>query len=327
MKEIKVDKNVLLEMYETMVRIRKFEDRVYYLFLEGSMPGTIHLYIGQEAVAAGACANLTREDVITSTHRPHGHAIAKGVSIRSLMAELFAKQTGCCKGKGGSMHVGDISVGAIPAIAIVAGGIPVATGCALAFKMKKKKQVAVSFFGDGASNEGVFHEAVNMGAIWNLPVIYVCENNLYGASTHVSKVMKISNIAERAAAYGIPGEVVEGNDMQAVYQTVRKAVEQARSGEGPTLVECKTYRRAGHSRRDANAYRDKEEEKRWLARDPLVIAKNYLLKQKIWSEEEDKALSARIDAEIEDAVEYAKNSPLPKTEDMFKNVWVEESSI
>lgn len=223
------------------------------------------------------------------------------------------------------MHVGDISVGAIPAVAIVGGGIPLATGAALAFKMQKKKQVAVAFFGDGASNEGVFHEAINMGAIWNLPVVYVCENNLYGASTHVSKVMKISDVAERATAYCIPGEVVDGNDVKAVYRTVRKAVERARSGEGPTLIECKTYRRGGHSRRDANTYRDKEEEKVWLARDPLIIAKNYLVKHTILSEERDKELSTRIDTEIEEAVEHAKNSPDPKVEDILKDVWVELS--
>ena len=311
MKKTEISKDVLLSMYETMVRIRRFEERVYYLFLEGTMPGTIHLYTGQEAVAAGVCVNLTRDDVITSTHRPHGHSIAKGVPIKSLMAELFAKRTGCCKAKGGSMHIGDISVGAIPAIAIVGGGIPLATGCALAFKMQHKKSVAVSFFGEGASNEGVFHEAVNMAAIWNLPVVYVCENNLYAASTHVSKVMKIKNIAERAAAYGIAGEVADGNDFRDVCRATGKAIERARSGGGPSLIECKTYRRGGHSRRDANAYRDKKEEKEWMARDPVVLAKNCLLELKMWSEDEDRALSARIDAEKRQS-SMQKRAPSPR---------------
>ena len=215
--EMKIEKGKLIQMYTTMVRIRQFENRVYLLFLQGEMPGTIHLYQGEEAIAAGVCANLTKEDLITSTHRPHGHAIAKGVSFKSLMAELFAKKTGCCEAKGGSMHVGDIDVGMVPAIAIVGGGIPVATGLALACKMMHLKRVVVSFFGDGASNTGAFHEGINMGSIWNLPVVYVCENNLYGASTHVSKVMKIKDVAQRAISYGIPGKVVDGNDVFAVY--------------------------------------------------------------------------------------------------------------
>ena len=191
MKLNQIPEEKLLWMYTTMVKIRSFEDRIYLLFLEGEMPGTIHLYQGEEGVAAGICASLSRDDVITSTHRPHGHAIAKGVSLKSMMAELFAKKTGCCQAKGGSMHLGDMDVGMVPAIAVVGGGIPVATGMALASKMMSLDRVAVSFFGDGASNEGSFHEAINMGAIWDLPVVYVCENNLYGASTHVNKVMKI----------------------------------------------------------------------------------------------------------------------------------------
>ena len=251
---------MFIEMYRKMLEIRHFEDKIYYLFLQGVMPGTIHLYQGQEAVAVGVCSNLRKEDVITSTHRPHGHALAKGVSMKAMMAELFAKSTGCCKGKGGSMHMGDIEVGVIPAIAIVGGGIPVATGAALAFKMKKTDQVVACFFGDGASNEGAFHEAINMGAIWNLPIVYVCENNLYGASTHVSKVMKIGDIAERARAYGIPGKIADGNDVIEVYTTVREAIARARNGDGPTLIECKTYRRGGHSRSDGCHYRDKSEE-------------------------------------------------------------------
>lgn len=324
--KINIPPDKLIQIYTTMVRIRQFEDKVYLLFLEGEMPGTIHLYQGQEAVAAGVCANLKREDLITSTHRPHGHAIAKGVSLRSLMAELFAKKTGCCEAKGGSMHMGDMDVGMLPAIAIVAGGIPVATGLALASKMMSLNRVAVSFFGDGASNEGAFHEAVNMGAIWNLPVVYVCENNLYGASTHQNKVMKIKNVAERASSYGIPGKIADGNDMFSVYEAAKEAISRAREGKGPTLLECKTYRRGGHSRSDACKYRDKEEERVWLAKDPIPRARKKLIQMGVLTEEKDKAIEEKIKKEIEDAIEYARNSPSPKAEDTLKNVFAGSKS-
>lgn len=316
-----ISKEVKLEMYRKMVEIRSFEDRIYYLFLEGKMPGTIHLYQGQEAVAVGVCANLTREDYITSTHRPHGHAIAKGVSIKSLMAELFGKTTGCCKGKGGSMHVGDMAVGSLPAIAIVAGGIPIATGMAFAIKYQRKNNVVVCFFGDGATNEGAFHEAVNMGAIWNLPVIYVCENNFYGASTHVSKTMKIKHISERASSYGIPGETIDGNDVLEVYHATGKAVKRAREGKGPTLLECLTYRRGGHSRRDANLYRDKQEEKEWLSRDPIPIFKQRLIQKRILTEEKAKEIAEEIEKGLDKAIEYAKTSTDPKPEDTLEDVY------
>ena len=318
----KISPNKFIEMYTTMVRIRQFEDRVYLLFLEGEMPGTIHLYQGQEAVAAAVCANLRREDLITSTHRPHGHAIAKGVSLRSLMAELFAKKTGCCEAKGGSMHMGDMDVGMLPAIAIVGGGIPVATGLALASKMMHSGKVAVSFFGDGATSEGAFHEAVNMGAIWNLPVVYVCENNLYGASTHQSKVMKIKNVGERASSYGIPGKVVDGNDVFSVYEVAKEAISRARKGKGPTLLECKTYRRGGHSRSDACRYRGKEEEKVWLAKDPIPQARKKLVQLGVLTEKKAKEIEEKVKKEIKDAIEYARRSPSPEPEDTLVNVFV-----
>ena len=317
----KIPSNKLIQMYVTMVRIRQFEDRVYLLFLEGEMPGTIHLYQGQEAVAAGVCANLSKEDLITSTHRPHGHAIAKGVSLGSLMAELFAKKTGCCEAKGGSMHMGDMDVGMLPAIAIVGGGIPVATGLALASKMMSLNRVAISFFGDGASNEGAFHEAVNMGAIWNLPVVYVCENNLYAASTHQSKAMKIKNVAERASSYGIPGKVVDGNDIFSVYEAAKEAISRAREEKGPTLLECKTYRRGGHSRSDACKYRGKEEEKVWLKKDPIPQARKKLIQLGVLTEEKAKDIEEKVKKEIEDAIEYARNSPSPEPKDTLSNVF------
>lgn len=314
-------KEVLLSMYRKMVEIRKFEDTVYIMFLEGQLPGTVHLYQGQEAVAAGVCANLTDQDVVLSTHRADGHAIAKGVSMKSAMAELFGKTTGCCKGKGGAMHLGDMSKGMIPAIAIVAGGIPIAVGAALAFKFQKKKNVAVSFFGDGATNEGAFHEAVNMASIWNLPVLFVCENNLYGASTHITKTMKVDNVADRASAYGIPGVIVDGNDITAVYEAAAEAVKRAKAGKGPTLIECKTYRRGGHSRGDANLYRDKKEEKEWLARDPIHIAQDKLLKLGILTKKQIEKIDKEVEAEIEEAIKFADESPFPTPEETFENVW------
>ena len=311
----------LIALYRTMLRIRQFEDRIYFLFLQGMMPGTIHLYQGQEAVAAGVCANLRKDDVITSTHRPHGHAIAKGVSMKSLMAELFAKSTGCCKAKGGSMHVGDMDVGAIPAIAIVAAGMPIATGAALAFKMTRTDRVAACFLGDGGSNEGAFHEAMNMASIWSLPVIFVCENNLYGASTHVSKVVKVAQISERAAAYGIPGVTVDGNDVMAVYAATRQAVERARAGEGPTLIECMTYRLGGHSRRDACGYRPEGEKEEWAKKDPLLVMRNYLVNEEICSEAECDQVAKAVEREIDEAVEHAKSSPEPRPEDALGDVY------
>ncbi|MFQ6066595.1 MAG: thiamine pyrophosphate-dependent dehydrogenase E1 component subunit alpha [bacterium] len=316
-----IPKNKLVQMYTAMLKIRRFEDRVYQLFLTGEMPGTIHLYQGQEAVAVGVCQGLRKDDVITSTHRPHGHAIAKGVPLKSLMAELFAKRTGCCQGKGGSMHMGDIEAGMVPAIAIVGGGIPVATGIALAFKMKRLDRVAVSFFGDGASNTGAFHEAINMGSIWSLPVIYVCENNLYGASTHVSKVMKLKDIAERASSYGMPGIVVDGNDVISVYQTATKAIKRARKGEGPTLIECKTYRRGGHSRSDPGQYRDKKEERVWLAKDPISRMHKDLIKMGILTEEKGKRIENEVNTQIEEALEFAQKSPSPNPEDALSDVF------
>jgi len=319
--KIKIPEDKLIGMYTTMVRIRQFEDRVYLLFLQGEMPGTIHLSQGQEAVAAGVCANLRREDLITSTHRPHGHAIAKGVPIRSLMAELFARKTGCCAAKGGSMHVGDMDAGMLPAIAIVGGSIPVATGLALACKMMRLDRVVVSFFGDGASNTGAFHEAVNMGAIWNLPVVYVCENNLYGASTHVSKVMKIKDIAERASSYGIPGKVVDGNNIFSVYEAAREAILRAREGKGPTLLECKTYRRGGHSRSDACRYRPREEEKFWLAKDPISRTKEKLIQMGILTSKKAKEIEEKVKKEIDQAIEYARKSPFPQPQDTLTNVF------
>jgi TPP-dependent pyruvate/acetoin dehydrogenase alpha subunit len=308
-------------MYEQMFLLRNYEDKIYYMFLEGIMPGTIHQSQGQEACAVGMLFDLRKEDYMTSTHRPAGHCLAKGVSLNSMMAEMFAKSTGCCKGKGGAMHTGDISVGALPAIAITAGGMPVAVGVGLSCKMRKTDNVVVCFFGDGASNEGAFHEAMNAAAIWNLPVVFVCENNLYGASTHIRQVINVENIADRAVAYGMPGEVVEGNDVLKVNEAATRAIARARAGKGPTLLELKTYRRCGHSRNDACGYRDKQEEKEWFDKDPLKITKDYILLNQLANADELDGIEKKVLQQIEDAVEYAKASPDPKPEDALLHVY------
>jgi len=318
---INLGREKLLLLYRQMLTIRLFEDRMYHLFLQGKIPSTLHQYQGQEAVAVGVCAALNKDDFITSTHRPHGHGIAKGVPLKKITAELFGKATGCCRAKGGSMHIGDYSVGMLPAIAIVGSGIPIATGVALAFKLRKTKQVAVSFFGDGAVNQGSFHEALNMGAIYNLPVVYVCENNLYGASTHISKVVKIKDLAERSCAYGIPGVVVDGMDVLEVYKVANEAVTRAREGGGPTLIECKTYRYCGHSRSDPGNYRPKEEVEYWKARDPIIQFQKKLFEMDILTQEEDKSIKINIEREIEEAVNFALESPLPLPETALEDVY------
>lgn len=318
---VHIEPELLVAMYRRMVLIRQFEDKIYYLFLQGLMPGTIHLSQGQEAVAVGVCFNLRQDDFITTTHRPHGHCLAKGIPAKEMMAELFGKETGCCRGKGGSMHMGDPKWGVLPAIAIVGGNIPIAAGMALAYKFQKSDRVAVSFFGDGASNEGAFHEALNMAAIWDLPVIFVCENNLYGASTHLSKVTKIEHIAKRAEAYGMPGEIVDGNDVLAVHETAQRAVQKARSGEGPTLLECKTYRRGGHSRGDPAHYRPQEEVAQWLERDPIKIARQNLIENAILTTEEVDQIEKEVEVEIEEAVQFAQESPMPLPEDTLQDVY------
>jgi TPP-dependent pyruvate/acetoin dehydrogenase alpha subunit len=312
------DPLLLLDLYRRMLLIRRFEERCNALFMQGKIPSTLHLYIGQEAVAVGVCAALRPDDYLTSTHRPHGHALAKGVAPRAIMAELYAKATGCCKAKGGSMHVGDISVGMPPAIAIVGAGAPIAAGIGLSAKMRRSGQVVACFFGDGGVNEGAWHEALNMAAIWRLPVLFVCENNLYGASTPLTQVIAIEQIADRAAAYGMPGVCVDGNDVLAVRRVAQEAAARARSGEGPTLIECKTYRLCGHSRSDACAYRTREEEAAWRARDPLLRLGERL------SEEERERLEREVTALVDDAVAFAESSPSPQPEDALRHVFWEE---
>ncbi len=316
------DRQCLLALYKKMTLIRQFEERVKYLFLEGVMPGTIHQYNGQEAIAVGVCGALQAGDVITSTHRPHGHALARGLSVESLMHELFGKATGCCRGKGGSMHIGDLEKGMVPAIAIVGSNVPIATGIALAFKMKKEPRVAVSFMGDGGVNEGQFHEGVNMGAVWSLPVLYVLENNLYSASTPIFDMVKVSKLSDRAAAYGIPGVTIDGNDVLKVLETAREAVERARGGGGPTLIECMTYRITGHSRRDPGTYQPEAERKRAVENEPIRRFASHLVSQGVASEAQLESLRKENDAEIEDAVKSAMAAPAPAPEDALKGLYV-----
>jgi pyruvate dehydrogenase E1 component alpha subunit len=317
------DSERLLRMYRTMVLIRRHEERVNELYLQGRIPSTLHLYIGQEAVATGVCANLRPDDYVLSTHRPHGHALAKGLEPRYLIAELFAKATGCCGAKGGSMHIGDMRVGVVPAIAIVGGSVPIASGIALAAKMQKTDRVAVCFFGEGATNEGAWHEGLNVAAIWDLPVIFVCENNLYAASTPVSLSFKIENIADRAAAYGMPGVVVDGNDVLAVYQTSRQAIERARRGGGPTLIECKTYRLCGHSRSDPCTYRSREEEAEWQERDPIPRFRQWLLAEQRFTANRLNKVDQDVEEIIDEAITFAESSPEPQLADLYADVFKE----
>ncbi len=316
-----------LDLYRTMLTIRRFEECCNYLYMQGRIPSTLHLYIGQEAVATGVCAHLRPNDFISSTHRPHGHAIAKGVALRSIMAELFAKRTGCCKGKGGSMHVGDMAVGMFPAIAIVGGGIPVATGAALACKRLAAGGVSVAFFGEGATNEGAFHESLNMAAIWQLPAVFVCENNLYAASTPVSVAFRSDSVAGRAAAYGLPGEVADGNDVLAVYDAAGRAIERARSGGGPTLLECMTYRQCGHSRSDPRTYRSKEEEAEWAGRDPIKRLGAHLLAQGLATQSALDQVEKDVTAMVDDAVAFAEASPAPEPEEALQHVFWDEAAL
>ncbi|MGD2157550.1 MAG: pyruvate dehydrogenase (acetyl-transferring) E1 component subunit alpha [Anaerolineales bacterium] len=310
-----------LEMLRTMLRIRAFETRADELFMRAAVRGTTHLYIGEEAIATGACAAIEPQDYITSTHRGHGHCIAKGADIRLMMAELFGKETGYCRGKGGSMHIADVETGNLGANGVVGGGIAIATGAALACTLRKNGGVVLCFFGDGASNQGVFHEALNMASIWKLPVIYICENNQYAISTPVKRSINIENVSERGAAYGIPGTTVDGNDLLAVYEEVSKAVRRARIGGGPSLIECKTYRWRGHSQRDNQSYRTKEEIEAWKEKDPIKRYKEVLITKDALSEDEYQTLIQQIEDEAEEAIRFAQESPYPKEEELYTGVY------
>lgn len=311
-----------IKMLYDMMLIRSFEEEVEKLFQAGKIHGTMHLCIGQEATAVGACAALTNEDKITSNHRGHGHSIAKGTEINRMMAELLGKETGYCKGKGGSMHIADLDVGNLGANGIVAAGLPLGTGAALASKMKGEGYVVLCFFGDGATNEGAFHEAVNLASVWDLPMVFFCENNLYGMSGSIDEMVNVEHIAERAKAYGIPGVTIQGNDVLQVAETTEEAVKRARNGDGPTLIEAKTYRWRGHSRSDARKYRSRDEEKDWRKnRDPIVSFKLKLMEENILSEEKFDGLEKQIAQDIEAAVKFAENSDEPELETLTADIY------
>lgn len=289
----------------TMSRIRKFEEAVEDLFGRGMMHGTMHLSIGQEASATGVCMALNIEDQITSTHRGHGHCIAKGAELIRMIAELLGKENGYCGGRGGSMHIADVNTGNLGANGIVGGGIPIAVGAGLASKMMKRGNVVVSFFGDGAMNEGAFHEAANLAAIWKLPVVFVCENNGYGMSSSTELAFAIDTLAERGLGYGIPGHRIDGNNVSAVYEATEAAVERARKGEGPTLLELVTYRWKGHSRSDKNLYRTKEEIDEWKIKDPILFFEHVLHEAQLLSEEEIAQVHAEATSQVISAVNEA----------------------
>ena len=317
-----IPKNKMIEMYTTMVKIRLFESKVSELFAANKIPGVVHLYIGEEAVAAGVTATLQKTDFITSTHRGHGHLLAKGGVIKYMLAELFGKKTGYCKGKGGSMHIADIDLGILGANGIVGGGPPLAAGAALSAQYRGSKAVAVSFFGDGASNQGTTHEAMNLAACWKLPVIFVNENNMYGLSSCTLDTMCIADVADRASAYGIPGVVVDGNDVIAVYEAANEAVKRARKGQGPTLLECKTYRHRGHTEGDpGTAYRSKDEIAEWKRKDPIPRFEKKLRQLKVLSQKKMDTIKKEIETELEESLRFAEESPYPETGDVTTDVY------
>ncbi|MEA5003091.1 MAG: thiamine pyrophosphate-dependent dehydrogenase E1 component subunit alpha [Christensenella sp.] len=318
-----MEKERALRIYQTMNEIRAFEEKAYKLFEENKLRGSVHLCTGQEAVAAAVCSNLDDEDYIASTHRGHGHCIAKGAKLDLALAELMGKATGYCKGRGGSMHIADLTKGNLGANAIVGGGLPIASGAALAQKLQKLPHVSVAFFGDGASNEGTFHEALNMAAVMKLPAIFVCENNGFGLSTPVAQSTSVENIADRAAGYGIPGVVVDGNDVIAVDEAFKTAKERAIRGEGPTLIEAKTYRWRGHWTGDPEPYRSREEVDAWKKKDPIARFEKYMVEKKFATKEELEKIKADAYAQMDAAAEFALTSPDPDPAHVMDDVFYE----
>jgi len=306
-----IDRERGRRIYKTMNEIRAFEEKSLKLFEANKLRGSVHLYIGEEAVAATVCSHLTDEDYITSTHRGHGHCIAKGARLDLAMAELMGKATGYCKGRGGSMHIANLTKGNLGANAIVGGGLPIAAGAALACKMRNTDRVAVAFFGDGASNQGTFHESMNLAAVWGLPVIFVCENNGYAISVPVGQSTSVENISARSAGYGMPGETVDGNDVEAIDEAFSRALARARSGEGPSILECKTYRWLGHWTGDPQTYRTRDEIEAWKARCPIKRWREKLLAGGLFTVEELDGIESAAKQAAEDAAAFALESPEP----------------
>ncbi len=316
-------KELVSDFYRTMWKIRLFEEAVEKLFLDGEIPGFVHLYIGEEAIATGVCANLTNSDYIESTHRGHGHTLAKGADLNRAMAEIFGRKTGFCKGKGGSMHIADFSVGMLGANGVVGGGYNLAVGAAMAIEYQNRKDVSVVFFGDGASNRGTFHEAANMAAAWKLPVIFVCENNQWASTTPHLTQTSVENISDRAVGYGMPSIIVDGNDVFAVYEGMKEAVERARQGGGPTFLEAKTYRIKGHFVGDPEMYRTREEVKeQYENNDPIKHFEKRALQDNLLTKKEMEAIKAEVEKAIEESLEFARTSPYPEVEELFNDLYV-----
>jgi pyruvate dehydrogenase E1 component alpha subunit len=318
---MKTDRDTATRLLTQMMQIRQFEDKIMELLAKNIAEGGSHLYAGMEAVAVGAISVLRNDDYITSTHRGHGHAIAKDGDLNALMAEILGKKTGVCKGKGGSLHLADVSKGNLGANGIVAGSLGIATGAGLSVKNRKSGQVIVCFFGDGATNNGIFFECLNMASLWKLPVVYVCENNLYGMSVSVERACAVQDLTKKAVAFGMKSDCVDGQDVLAVRDTVAKWVDSARNGEGPSFIVANTYRYYGHSRSDPRAYRTREEEKFWRERDPIKIFSNRMVEQAILSAEDVKEVEESVTKSIEEAVDFAMKSPFPEPEELYTDLY------
>lgn len=317
-----MEKKDALWIYEKMNDIRLFEDKVHEIFSSGEIPGFVHLYAGEEAVATGVCAHLNDNDYITSTHRGHGHCIAKGCDLNGMMAEIFGKETGLCKGKGGSMHIADIDKGMLGANGMVGGGFPLAVGAGLRNKYLKTDNVVVCFFGDGAANEGTFHEGLNLASIWKLPVIFVCENNMFGEATPQAYASASKTIAERSVAYNMPGVRVDGKNVLEVYDEAGKAIERARNGGGPTLIECVTYRNYGHFEGDEQKYKAKDGTEKELAdKDCITIFRKQAIELNLMTENEADEIEKASVERIQAAIQFAKESPLPRPEALYEDVY------
>lgn len=308
-------------MLQRMCEIRYFEEKAEDLYIRGLVHGTMHLSIGMEAGSVGSIATLRPEDLIIHHHRGHGHTIAKGADLTIMMAEFLGRETGYCRGRGGSMHIADIPGGNLGATGVVGGGIPTAVGIALALQMRRSEQILLSYFGDGATNEGEFHESLNMASVWKLPVVFICDNNQYGMSMHMSRVMNIEKISVRAASYGIPGVTVDGNDVLAVYEAVLAADERARAGQGPSLVDCLTYRWRGHSKSDRNLYRTAQEIEEWKHKCPIKRFKNVLVEGGVMTRDEVEEIDQAAKAAVDRAAEEAQTFPEPSPENMEDEVY------
>jgi acetoin:2,6-dichlorophenolindophenol oxidoreductase subunit alpha len=319
---VAVSPEQILAMYKGMVRIRAFETLAHELFLADKLPGNVHLYSGEEAIAVGVMAALRDDDFIASTHRGHGHMIAKGADVKTMMAELFGREKGYCRGKGGSLHIADVALGVMGANGIVGAGIPLATGAAFACRYRETDAVAVSFFGDGATNRGTFHEALNLAGLWDLPIVYVCENNLYAVGTRQQEAMKECNIKGRADCYGMPSVCVDGNDVEAVHVAAMKAVGRARRGEGPSLLECMTWRHHGHFVGEPMLYRDMDEHAEWLTKDPIPRCADEILKNGYATEADLQQIADEARAEMQDAAGYAEECPRPAPTEVLNHVFV-----